>query len=396
MNEQNVLNYIEYNKEEFIKISHQIHERPELGNEEYFASSLLIKTLYNEGFTIEHDIAGHETGFIATFESEYDGPKIAFLAEYDALPGLGHACGHNIIGTSSVLAGVSIKEYVETHGGTIKVFGTPAEEGGVNGSAKASYVKAGLFSDCDVALMIHPGHESYRTVPTLAVDVFEVEFFGKTAHASENAHNGINALDAMISFFNGIAQLRQHIRKSDKVHGVILDGGKSANIIPDYTKARFYTRAMSRKELDVLTGKVERVAKGAALTAGAEYKLSHIQNGVNEFIQNDLLDDLFERHAKKHNETILHDDFGFGSTDTGNVSHVIPTIHPHIKIGPSSLVGHTVEFKDAAGSAHGDHALIQGAKIMATMALELIDNPDELKAIKNLHTVLKGKVYDYQ
>ncbi|HCD19165.1 M20 family metallopeptidase [Macrococcoides caseolyticum] len=396
MNEQNVLNYIEYNKEEFIKISHQIHERPELGNEEYFASSLLIKTLYNEGFTIEHDIAGHETGFIATFESEHDGPTIAFLAEYDALPGLGHACGHNIIGTSSVLAGVSIKEYVETHGGTIKVFGTPAEEGGVNGSAKASYVKAGLFSDCDVALMIHPGHESYRTVPTLAVDVFEVEFFGKTAHASENAHNGINALDAMISFFNGIAQLRQHIRKSDKVHGVILDGGKSANIIPDYTKARFYTRAMSRKELDVLTGKVERVAKGAALTAGAEYKLSHIQNGVNEFIQNDLLDDLFERHAKKHNETILHDDFGFGSTDTGNVSHVIPTIHPHIKIGPSSLVGHTVEFKDAAGSAHGDHALIQGAKIMATMALELIDNPDELKAIKNLHTVLKGKVYDYQ
>ncbi|PKE26036.1 M20 family metallopeptidase [Macrococcoides caseolyticum] len=395
MNEQNVLNYIEYNKEEFIKISHQIHERPELGNEEYFASSLLIKTLYNEGFTIEHDIAGHETGFIATFESEHDGPTIAFLAEYDALPGLGHACGHNIIGTSSVLAGVSIKEYVETHGGTIKVFGTPAEEGGVNGSAKASYVKAGLFSDCDVALMIHPGHESYRTVPTLAVDVFEVEFFGKTAHASENAHNGINALDAMISFFNGIAQLRQHIRKSDKVHGVILDGGKSANIIPDYTKARFYTRAMSRKELDVLTGKVERVAKGAALTAGAEYKLSHIQNGVNEFIQNDLLDDLFERHAKKHNETILHDDFGFGSTDTGNVSHVIPTIHPHIKIGPSSLVGHTVEFKDAAGSAHGDHALIQGAKIMATMALELIDNPDELKAIKNLHTVLKGKVYDH-
>lgn len=395
MNEQNVLNYIEYNKEEFIKISHQIHERPELGNEEYFASSLLIKTLYNEGFTIERDIAGHETGFIATFESEPEGPTIAFLAEYDALPGLGHACGHNIIGTSSVLAGVSIKEYVETHGGTIKVFGTPAEEGGVNGSAKASYVKAGLFSECDVALMIHPGHESYRTVPTLAVDVFEVEFFGKTAHASENAHNGINALDAMISFFNGIAQLRQHIRKSDKVHGVILDGGKSANIIPDYTKARFYTRAMSRKELDVLTGKVERVAEGAALTAGAEYKLNHIQNGVNEFIRNDLLDDLFERHAKKHNEAILHNDFGFGSTDTGNVSHIIPTIHPHIKIGPSSLVGHTVEFKDAAGSAHGDHALIQGAKIMATMALELIDNPDELKAIKNLHTVLKGKVYDH-
>ncbi|UBH12938.1 M20 family metallopeptidase [Macrococcus armenti] len=396
MNEQSVLNYIEHNKEAFINISHQIHDRPELGNEEYFASSLLSKALYDEGFTIERDIAGHETGFIATFESELDGPVIAFLAEYDALPGIGHACGHNIIGTASVLAGISLRTYVETHGGAIKVFGTPAEEGGVNGSAKASYVKAGLFSDCDVALMIHPGHESYRTVPTLAVDVFEVEFFGKTAHASENAHNGVNALDAMISFFNGIAQLRQHIRKSDKVHGVILDGGKSANIIPDYTKARFYTRATTRKALDALTYKVERVAEGAAITAGATYALNHIQNGVNEFIPNDLLDDLFERHARKHNEIILHDDFGFGSTDTGNVSHIIPTIHPHIKIGPSNLVGHTVEFKDAARSAHGDHALIQGAKIMATMAIELIDNPDELQAIKNLHSVLKGKIYEHE
>lgn len=396
MNEQSVLNYIEHNKDTFINISHQIHDRPELGNEEYFASSLLSKALYDEGFTIERDIAGHETGFIATFESELDGPVIAFLAEYDALPGIGHACGHNIIGTASVLAGISLRTYVETHGGAIKVFGTPAEEGGVNGSAKASYVKAGLFSDCDVALMIHPGHESYRTVPTLAVDVFEVEFFGKTAHASENAHNGVNALDAMISFFNGIAQLRQHIRKSDKVHGVILDGGKSANIIPNYTKARFYTRATTRKALDALTDKVERVAEGAAITAGATYALNHIQNGVNEFIPNDLLDDLFERHARKHNEIILHDDFGFGSTDTGNVSHIIPTIHPHIKIGPSNLVGHTVEFKDAARSAHGDHALIQGAKIMATMAIELIDNPDELQAIKNLHSVLKGKVYEHE
>lgn len=396
MNEQSVLNYIEHNKDTFINMSHQIHDRPELGNEEYFASSLLSKALYDEGFTIERDIAGHETGFIATFESELDGPVIAFLAEYDALPGIGHACGHNIIGTASVLAGISLRTYVETHGGAIKVFGTPAEEGGVNGSAKASYVKAGLFSDCDVALMIHPGHESYRTVPTLAVDVFEVEFFGKTAHASENAHNGVNALDAMISFFNGIAQLRQHIRKSDKVHGVILDGGKSANIIPNYTKARFYTRATTRKALDALTDKVERVAEGAAITAGATYALNHIQNGVNEFIPNDLLDDLFERHARKHNEIILHDDFGFGSTDTGNVSHIIPTIHPHIKIGPSNLVGHTVEFKDAARSAHGDHALIQGAKIMATMAIELIDNPDELQAIKNLHSVLKGKVYEHE
>lgn len=388
-----VLQYIDENRDRFIRISHEIHARPELGNEEYFASNLLSKTLKDAGFSIERDIAGHETGFIATYESEKAGPTIAYLAEYDALPGLGHACGHNIIGTSSVLSAIALKEVIDDLGGVIQVFGTPAEEGGVNGSAKASYVKAGLFNDSDVALMIHPGHESFRTVPTLAVDVFEVEFFGKTAHASENAHNGINALDAMISFFNGIGQLRQHIKKTDKVHGVILDGGKSANIIPDYTKARFYTRAISRKDLDVLTGKVDRVAQGASITAGAEYQLNHIQNGVNEFIRNTFLDDLFEKHAIMHNEPILHDDFGFGSTDTGNVSHIIPTIHPHIKMGSSSLVGHTVEFREAAKSAHGDHALLQGAKIMATMAIELIEKPEELQRIKHLHETLKENIY---
>lgn len=388
-----IIQYIDQHRDTFIKISHEIHARPELGNEEYFASNLLSKTLKKEGFSIEHDIAGHETGFIATYESEKQGPSIAYLAEYDALPGLGHACGHNIIGTASVLSAIALRSVIDELGGTIKVFGTPAEEGGINGSAKASYVKAGLFADCDVALMIHPGHESYRTVPTLAVDVFEVEFFGKTAHASENAHNGINALDAMISFFNGIGQLRQHIKKSDKVHGVILDGGKSANIIPDYTKARFYTRAISRKDLDQLTAKVDRVAQGAALTAGAEYKLSHIQNGVNEFVRNTFLDDLFEKHAEFHNEPILHDDFGFGSTDTGNVSHIIPTIHPHIKMGPATLVGHTVEFCEAAASAHGDHALLQGAKIMATMAIDLIEHPAELSRIKHLHETLKERIY---
>ena len=391
--EQRVIQYINQNQKVYQNISHQIHAHPELGNEEFFASRTLSKQLEKEGFQVERDIHGHETGFIATYDSGKPGANIAFLAEYDALPEIGHACGHNIIGTSSVLAGIALKQVIDETGGVIRVFGCPAEEGGVNGSAKATYAKNGVFDSSDVALMIHPGHESYRTVPTLAVDVFEVEFFGKSAHASENAHNGINALDAMISFFNGISQLRQHIKKTDKVHGIILEGGASANIVPEYTKARFYTRSISRKDLNILTGKVDRVAQGASITAGASYKLTHIQNGVNEFIRNDLLDDLFERHAKMHDEVILHDDFGFGSTDTGNVSHIIPTIHPHIKIGPSTLVGHTYEFEQAAKSPHGDHGLFQGAKIMSTMALELLKDSAQLEEIKALHKILKEQVY---
>ncbi|TDM00783.1 M20 family metallopeptidase [Macrococcus carouselicus] len=387
--ENRVLAYINTHEQGIIALSHAIHARPELGNEEFFASAELSSLLEKNDFHVERDIAGHATGFIATYQSKKEGPVIAFLAEYDALPGLGHACGHNIIGTSSILAALSLKTVLDDIGGTIKVFGSPAEEGGVNGSAKASYVKAGLFDDSDIALMIHPGHESYRTVPTLAVDVFEVEFFGKSAHASESAYNGINALDMMISFFNGIAQLRQHIKPKDKVHGVILDGGASANIIPDYTKARLYTRSLSRSSLNQLTTRVEEIAHGAAQMAGGTAKLTHIQNGVDEFILNDRLDDLFERHAKKHNEPIEHDDFGFGSTDTGNVSHVIPTIHPHLKMGPSTLVGHTPEFREAAASPGGDRALIQGARIMATMAVELITQPDQLNSIQQLHIHLK-------
>ncbi|MBX8358421.1 amidohydrolase, partial [Staphylococcus aureus] len=262
---QQILDYIETNKYSYIEISHRIHERPELGNEEIFASRTLIDRLKEHDFEIETEIAGHATGFIATYDSGLDGPAIGFLAEYDALPGLGHACGHNIIGTASVLGAIGLKQVIDQIGGKVVVLGCPAEEGGENGSAKASYVKAGVIDQIDIALMIHPGNETYKTIDTLAVDVLDVKFYGKSAHASENADEALNALDAMISYFNGVAQLRQHIKKDQRVHGVILDGGKAANIIPDYTHARFYTRAMTRKELDILTEKVNQIARGAAI-----------------------------------------------------------------------------------------------------------------------------------
>lgn len=384
-----IINYIEENKHLYLSISHQIHERPELGNEEKFASRLLSDQLKNHHFHIEKSIAKHPTGFIATYDSNKEGPNICFLAEYDALPGLGHACGHNIIGTASVLAGISLSKVIDEIGGKVTVLGCPAEEGGVNGSAKASYVKAGVFNDLDIALMVHPGHETYVTVPSLAVDVFDVKFFGRSAHASENAFEAINALDAMLSYFNGVSMLRQQIKKTDKVHGVILNGGEAANIIPDFTHARFYTRATARKHLDELTNKVREIAKGAAIQTGCEYEFRPIQNGVNEFIINEPLDELFKKHAENFGEDVIEDDFGFGSTDTGNVSHIIPTIHPHIKIGPSNLIGHTKEFCQAAASKNGDRALINGAKILSSMGLELIINSSKRNEIIEHHQTLR-------
>ncbi|GGG96179.1 M20 family peptidase [Staphylococcus pragensis] len=391
-NKQEILDYIENKKYDYVEISHRIHERPELGNEEIFASRTLIDKLKENGFDIETDIAGHATGFIATYDSEKEGPTIGYLAEYDALPGLGHACGHNIIGTSSVLAGSALKQVVDNVGGKVVVLGCPAEEGGENGSAKASYVKAGVINDIDIALMIHPGNETYPTINTLAVDVLDIKFYGKSAHASENADEALNALDAMISYFNGVAQLRQHIKKGQRVHGVILDGGKAANIIPDFTHARFYTRARTRKELDVLTEKVNQIARGAAIQTGCDYEFGPIQNGVNEFIKTPKLDQLFEKYANEVGEDVSHDDFGFGSTDTGNVSHIVPTIHPHVKIGSRNLVGHTHRFREAAASVHGDQALIRGAKIIALMGLELIENKGLFDDVVQQHSHIKGQI----
>lgn len=387
---QEILDYIENKKYDYVEISHRIHERPELGNEEIFASRTLIDQLRANDFEIETDIAGHATGFIATYQSEKEGPTIGYLAEYDALPGLGHACGHNIIGTASVLAGIALKQVIDHVGGKVVVLGCPAEEGGENGSAKASYVKAGVIDDIDIALMIHPGNETYPTINTLAVDVLDIKFYGKSAHASENADEALNALDAMISYFNGVAQLRQHIKKSHRVHGVILDGGKAANIIPDYTHARFYTRAATRKELDILTERVNQIARGAAIQTGCDYEFGPIQNGVNEFIKTPKLDELFEKYAIEVGEEVSYDDFGFGSTDTGNVSHIVPTIHPHVKIGSRNLVGHTHRFREAAASVHGDQALIRGAKIIALMGLELIENKKLFDEVVEQHSQIKG------
>ena len=387
---QEILDYIENKKYDYVEISHRIHERPELGNEEIFASRTLIDQLRANDFEIETDIAGHATGFIATYQSEKEGPTIGYLAEYDALPGLGHACGHNIIGTASVLAGIALKQVIDHVGGKVVVLGCPAEEGGENGSAKASYVKAGVIDDIDIALMIHPGNETYPTINPLAVDVLDIKFYGKSAHASENADEALNALDAMISYFNGVAQLRQHIKKSHRVHGVILDGGKAANIIPDYTHARFYTRATTRKELDILTERVNQIARGAAIQTGCDYEFGPIQNGVNEFIKTPKLDELFEKYAIEVGEEVSYDDFGFGSTDTGNVSHIVPTIHPHVKIGSRNLVGHTHRFREAAASVHGDQALIRGAKIIALMGLELIENKKLFDEVVEQHSQIKG------
>ncbi|WP_078380501.1 M20 family metallopeptidase [Sutcliffiella halmapala] len=375
---------IDKKKERYLSTSHQIHEKPEIGNEEFFASSLLTTILVEEGFLVETGVAGHETAFLARKKSSKPGPAIGFLAEYDALPGLGHACGHNIIGTTSVAAAVALSKVIDDVGGEVVVLGTPAEEGGQNGSAKGSFVKSGLVQDLDVCLMIHPGNANRLTGASLAVDPLDFEYIGKPAHASVSPQEGINALDAVIQLFNGINALRQHVTSDVRIHGIITHGGDAPNIVPEYAKARFFIRAATREVLDEVTNKIKAVAEGAALTTGAKLNIIAFQNQIDNILPNKSFDHVFQEVIESLGEEVdVAERSGLGSTDVGNVSQVVPTIHPYLKIGPKNLVGHTEAFKNAARSAEGDHALILGAKALALTALRLISEPSTLEAIKN-------------
>lgn len=375
---------IESNKASYIETSQVIHANPEIGNQEFFASKQHVETLTNAGFSVDTAVAGHETSFYAVKDSGKPGPAVAFLAEYDALPGLGHACGHNIIGTTSVAAGIALAETLEETGGKVIVLGTPAEEGGPNGSAKGSFVKHGYLKGVDAALMIHPSGKTSLTGESLAVDPLDFHFYGKAAHASGSPEKGINALDAVIQLFVGINALRQQLPTSVRIHGIITHGGDAPNIIPDYAAARFYIRAESWKKTEEVSNKVRAIAEGSALATGATVKIDRFQNEVKDFVLNPVLDSVIKEELETVGEKVWTErGRGKGSTDAGNISYEVPTAHPHIKIGPDDLIGHTNEFREAAKSPEGDAALIKGAKVLAATGYRLLTDSNLLKRVKD-------------
>lgn len=381
---------LEENKEKYIAISHSIHDRPEIGNEEFYASKTHAELLESEGFTVERGVAGHETALLARRKSDKPGPAIAFLAEYDALPGLGHACGHNIIGTTSVSAAIALSKVIDETGGEVVLYGTPAEEGGPHGSAKGSFVKHGLLEGIDAALMVHPANSTRITSNSLAVDPLDFEYIGKPAHAAGSPHHGINALDAVIGLFNGINALRQHVTDDVRIHGIITHGGDAPNIVPEYAKARFFIRAATRKTCSEVTARVKAIAEGSALATGAKLNVIAFQNEVDNLVLNRTYDAVFKEELERLGEYVSTEERnGLGSTDAGNISQVVPTIHPYIQIGTESLVAHTDEFREAAKSPKGDEALILGAKGLALTALRLVTDRDVLAEIKEEFTKRK-------
>lgn len=386
-----IIQKIEEHREVFNQISIEIGENPELGHEEFKASALLAGELKKHGFLVELGTAGLPTAFEAVYDSGKPGPSIAYLAEYDALPELGHACGHNLIGTMSIAAAIGLSRVLHETGGKVYVYGTPAEE---TRGGKVTMAEQGIFNHLDAAMMVHPLSQYEKSGSSLAMDAIQYEFFGKAAHAAASPHQGINALDAVIQTFNSINALRQQLTPDVRIHGIIAKGGEAANIIPDYAVAQFYVRAESRERVNEVVKKVNACAEGAALATGAKLSISNYEFSYDELVTNDHLSNLFTETLVELgvDPTQIHEKSAGGSTDMGNVSRVVPAIHPYVKICNEPYACHTPEFREAALSEMGREGMILGAKALALTGYKLLTNPEILAKVKQeFHEVMAAK-----
>ena len=357
----------------------RIHDNPELGFGETLAAAWLTEYLEQNGFSIERGICELPTAFRASYGEGK--PTIALLAEYDALPGVGHACGHNIICTSAVGAALAVRSVARELTGRIVVIGTPAEEllGG-----KVIMARRGAFTDLDAVMMVHPSVVNNATTYALACQNLDIEFFGQAAHAAAYPERGINALEAMLLSFAGINSLRQHIKSTARIHGIITDGGKAPNVVPDYSAGKFMVRAEQDSYLNELQEKVLNCFQGAAAATGArlEYKWDDVRYAPMR--NNMILAELFAGNMEYLGRQVqLVDRSGaFGSTDMGNVSQVAPAIHATIAIAPRKVLLHSPEFAAAAASEEAIDGLCDAARTMAMTVIDLLARPEKLAALK--------------
>jgi amidohydrolase len=378
---QRVITEVDVWRERLIHIAATIHANPEIAFEEFESAALLSRTLEENGFELESGVAGLETAFVATLPGRANAPRVAFLAEYDALPGLGHACGHNLMGTASVGAGLAVKAVLPELSGTIQVIGTPGEEGG---GGKAIMVEGGVFEGVDAAMQVHPSNCNMTRRRSLASYKVQIEFFGLAAHAAARPDDGVNALDALILTYNGVNALRQHLRDDARIHGVITHGGQAPNIVPDYAAAKFYVRAVDTPYCSEVLEKVRGCAEGAAQATGARLKFGEYAPRYEAMLPNPGLADLADANmaALGIKVELPQPDERMGSSDIGNVSQVVPALQPYIAIGPQEMGGHTIEFREAAASPAGYEGLIKAAKVLAMTAVDLLAVPDHMGEVK--------------
>jgi amidohydrolase len=360
--------------DELESLSRRIHDNPELGYQEVKAAGWLSEFLERHGFKVERGVAGVDTAFRATLETGA-GPTIAILCEYDALPAIGHACGHNVIAAAGAGAGAALAALRDAlPKGRVQVIGTPAEEGG---GGKVKLIRGGVFTTVDAAMMIHGFDRWIMHQDLLGIVRCGFEFTGKAAHASADPWEGVNALDAVIQTFNNVSMLRQQVRPEARIHGIVTHGGAAPNIIPEFAAATFYVRAADLDEMWALQKRVIACAEGAARATGCTLKvIEQRDNAYEPMKRNTTLLDLFRANARTFGVVESPESRErMGSSDVGNVSQVLPTIQPMVQIAPAGTPIHSRAFEAAAIGPLARDGLLKSAKIMAMTTCDLLASP---------------------
>jgi len=350
-----------------VALSHRVHEANEIRFEERRSADMVASALAASGFQVERGACGLETAFVATAGS---GPlTVGICAEYDALPGIGHACGHNVIAAAAAGAGIALASVADELGVTVRVLGTPAEE---SGGGKILMLDRGAFDGVHAAMMVHPSPEERAHADCLAVAHFRVQYRGKEAHASAYPERGVNAADALTVAQVAIGLLRQHFERYDQAHGIVTKGGDAPNIVPAHTTARFYVRARDLQALERLRTRVDRCFEAGALATGTTFSQEEESPPYSEFVPDVEIGDLYRRNAETLGRTFpdLPRRKG-GSTDMANISLRMPTIHPLIHIEANGASNHQPEFTAACVTASADRAVRDGALAMAMTVADL-------------------------
>jgi amidohydrolase len=370
---QAIVDRIDQLADDLLAVSHGIHAKPELAFQEHEACALLASTARRLDLPVDTGVYSLETSFEGRIEGATPGPTVAILAEYDALPGIGHACGHNLIATAALGAALGLHAVADQLGGSVRLLGTPAEE---RGGGKELMARAGAFEGVDAAMMIHPAGVNLTTMPCICVAEVEVIYHGRSAHASAMPHKGINALDGLLLAYQAISNLRQHIRDHERIHGIVTEGGQAPNIVPDRAVGDFYVRARSETELAKLKPRVQACFEAGAKGSGCEVEVNWANVDYLDLNTNWPLADSFQRHGEDLGREFLKLEAlgGAGSTDMGNVSYRVPSIHPMLACAPANVVIHNPEFAKWARSEQGDAAALDGAKALALTAAEFLQS----------------------
>jgi len=370
-----VIARIESERGALVELSLALHRDPEIAFQEHRASERLASFLGERGFEVERPYGGLDTAFRGDAAGRDGGPTLAILAEYDALPDIGHACGHNLIAMIGAGAAVGVREVIGELAGRIAAIGTPAEEGG---GGKVALVRAGAFAEVAAAMMVHPSSRTISGRTSLASNRVELEFRGRAAHAAAQPDRGINALDGLIQTFNAVNAMRQHLRPDARVHGIITSGGSAANIIPEYAAGKFSVRARDRVYQQEVLRRFIACAEGAAKATGTTLMVNVNENsGYENMVPSTPLTERWAEHVRGLGIEVMQsvEDERMGSTDMGNVSQIVPAAHPYIAIAPEGTPGHSTAFRDAAATPGAHANAIAAAKALALVAVDLLADP---------------------